>query len=163
MRIDFPATAPDGLKRLYALQNYIDAHTELDPKLVKLLHLRASQLNGCAFCTHMHSIELREMGETDIRIDCVATWGETDLFSANERAALAWTEAITLIGETHAPDDIYGEALRHFGEKGLVDLTLAITIINTWNRLAIGFRADPRSAQAVIDQAKSARLAGAAR
>ena len=101
------------------------------------------------------------MGESEIRIDCVATWSETDLYNSKEQAALAWTEAVTQIGESHAPDEIYQEALLQFGEKGLVDLTVAITIINTWNRLAIGFRADPETAQPLIDQMKASKQSAA--
>ena len=101
---------------------------------------RASQINGCAFCIHMHTREARGRGETEERLYLLDAWRESPLYSERERAALAWTEAITLIHETHAPDEVYEEVRRHFSEQELVDLTLAIATINVWNRMAISFR-----------------------
>ena len=102
--------------------------------------MRASQINGCAYCLHVHSTDARRAGETEQRLYLLDAWHESPLYTARERAALAWTEALTRIAETHAPDAIYEEVRRHFADKELVDLTTLIGLINLWNRLAIGFR-----------------------
>jgi AhpD family alkylhydroperoxidase len=102
--------------------------------------IRASQINGCAFCLHMHTKDARASGETEERIYLLNAWRESPLFNDRERAALAWTEALTLVAETHAPDEDYAELSRHFTPVEQVNLTLMIGAINTWNRLAIGFR-----------------------
>lgn len=162
MRLDYPALAPDALKRIYALQNYVDAHTGLDHKLTRLLQLRASQMNGCAFCMHLHTLELRELGETEIRIDCVSSWNETDLYTDKEKAALAWTEALTAVGESHAPDEVFEEVRRHFTDKEVVDLGVAISVINVWNRLSVGFRVDPATAPMLLEQVNAAKRSAAA-
>lgn len=112
-----------------------------DTTLAELVKIRASQLNGCAYCLEMHTREARALGETEPRLHLLAAWRESPLYTERERAALAWTEAITLIAEAGAPDDVYAAARAHFSEEELVQLTLAIGVINTWNRLAIAFRA----------------------
>jgi AhpD family alkylhydroperoxidase len=112
----------------------------LDPKIRELIKLRASQINGCAYCVDMHSKDAAAMGEDAQRLHLVAVWREAPVFSARERAALAWTEALTLLSETGAPDDVYAEVAGHFGPEEQVALTLAIAAINGWNRLAVGFR-----------------------
>src|SRR5690606_10495957 len=112
-----------------------------DTTLAELVKIRASQLNGCAYCLEMHTREARALGETEPRLHLLAAWRESPLYTERERAALAWTEAITLIADAGAPDDVYAAARAHFSEEELVQLTLAIGVINTWNRLAIAFRA----------------------
>lgn len=140
-------TAPDGLRPLEALGAYIRHHSALEPALVELVKLRASQINGCAYCIDMHTKDARVAGETEQRLYGLSAWEETPFFSDRERAALAWTEAVTLISWEHAPEEAYQAARREFSEKELVDLTLAIVAINAWNRLAISFRAVPGSYQ----------------
>src|SRR5262249_49751008 len=111
-----------------------------DPALIELVKTRASQINGCAYCIHMHTRDARAHGETEERLFLLDAWRESSLYSDKERAALAWTEALTLISETHAPDDVYEELKAQFSEVEVVNLTVLIGQINTWNRIAIGFR-----------------------
>jgi AhpD family alkylhydroperoxidase len=131
--------APDLMKALLALEEAV-VSSGLEPGLIDLVKTRASQINGCAFCIHMHTGEARRRGETEDRLYLLDAWQESPLYTDRERAALAWTEAVTLISETHAPDDVYQEVRRHFGEEDLVRLTLIIATINAWNRVAISFR-----------------------
>jgi AhpD family alkylhydroperoxidase len=119
----------------------------IDPKLLELIKIRASQLNGCAYCIDMHTKDARFKDETEQRIYALSAWHETPFFSEKERAALAWTEAITSIQQGHAPDAVYEELSRNFSEEERVNLTLAIITINGWNRIAIGFRMVPGSYQ----------------
>ncbi len=141
-RIDFYKASPDALKALIALEVAV-GKLGLDPALLDLIKLRASQINGCAFCVDLHASDLRKKGETERRVHTVSVWRDTPFFTPRERAALAWTEAVTLIADQHAPDEDY-EALRaHFSEAEMVNLTLAIGVINSWNRLSIGFRKTP--------------------
>ncbi len=141
-RIQYAEAAPEGLKAMLGLESYV-RHCGLEGPLLELVKLRASQINGCAYCVDMHTKDARAEGEREQRLYALVAWEETPFFSDRERAALAWTEAITKIGEGHAPDPVYEQARRHFSEKELVDLTLAIIAINGWNRLAIGFRTVP--------------------
>ena len=113
----------------------------MDPKLFHLIEIRASQLNGCAYCIDMHTKDARLAGETEQRIYALNAWRETPFFSDRERAALDWTEAVTRVGETHVPDDVFDHARRQFSESELIALTFAIVVINGWNRLAVSFRA----------------------
>jgi len=159
MRIDYTKVAPEGLRALYGFQNYISRHSSLDARLLHLVELRCSQINGCAFCMRLHSLQLREMGEEAVRMDSLSAWEETDLFTDRERAALAWAESVTRVGETHVPDDVYEQVRAQFEERELVDLTLAIGLINTWNRVAIGFRQDPKQAEAVLSMARETAAA----
>ena len=119
----------------------------LEPSLLHLVRMRASQINGCAYCLDMHSKEARAAGETEQRLYCLPAWRETPFYSEREQAALAWTEAVTLISEGHAPDDVFEMARKIFSEEELAALTLAIVSINGWNRFAISFRAAPGSFQ----------------
>ncbi|WP_407667413.1 carboxymuconolactone decarboxylase family protein [Microvirga lotononidis] len=112
----------------------------LEHSLIELVKTRASQINGCAFCLHMHTKDARAAGETEERLYLLNAWRESPLYNDRERAALAWTEALTLVAQTHAPDEDYEELSRHFTPAEQVNLTLLIGAINTWNRLAIGFR-----------------------
>jgi AhpD family alkylhydroperoxidase len=138
-RIDFTRIAPQLLKPLFALGGQIEA-SGLEPSLLELVKMRSSQLNGCAYCLDMHSKDARAAGETEQRLFLLDAWRETSLYSERERAALAWTEAVTLVAEGHVPDDVYAEASSHFSEQELIALTLAITSVNSWNRLNIAFR-----------------------
>ena len=143
-RLDYARTAPDGLKAMLGLEQYA-RHSGLEADLLELIKTRASQINGCAFCLDMHSQDARAAGETEQRLYALNAWSETPFFSERERAALAWTEAVTRVSETHVSDEIYETVRQHFTEKELVDLTLAIVAINGWNRLAISFRSVPGS------------------
>ena len=141
-RIDYRKYPQQPLQSLLALEKYI-AESGLDRKLLHLVRMRASQINGCAYCLDMHSIDARAEGESEQRLYTLEAWRETPFFSDRERAALAWTEALTLISQTHAPDEVYNELKGPFSEKEIVDLTFAIGTINLWNRLAISLRAVP--------------------
>ncbi|HSC46379.1 MAG TPA: carboxymuconolactone decarboxylase family protein [Candidatus Acidoferrum sp.] len=141
-RIDYRKFVQQPVKSLYEIENYVAA-SGLDAKLLHLIKMRASQINGCAFCLDMHSIDARAAGESEQRLYTLNAWHETPFFSDRERAALAWTEAVTRISETHAPDGVFEELKKHFSEKEIVDLTLAISMINLWNRVAISLRSVP--------------------
>ena len=132
--------APDAVKAMQALEAAIKA-SGLERSLIELVKLRASQINGCAFCIHMHVTDARAFGETDMRMHMLSAWRESPLFSARERAALAWTEALTRLAETGAPDADYELVKAEFNEADQVNLTLLIGAINVWNRLQVGFRA----------------------
>ena len=132
---------------MLALEMTVRKTSKLEPSLLSLARMRASQINGCAYCLDMHSKDDRAEGETEQRLYCLPAWRETPFYSERERAALAWTEAVTLIGEGHVPDDIFETARRHFSEEELAYLTLAIVTINGWNRFAIAFRAIPGAYQ----------------
>ena len=139
-RISYKQTNPDGIKAMWGLEDYVH-HCGLEPSLLELVKARASQINSCAYCIDMHTKDARANGETEQRLYALSAWRETPFFNDRERAALLWTEALTLVHQTHAPDTVYESVRQHFTEKELVDLTLAIVAINGWNRLAIGFRA----------------------
>ena len=143
-RIAYGKVAPGALAAMRGLETYVHG-TGLEPALLELVKIRASQINGCAYCIDMHSQDARALGETEQRLYAVAAWHETPFFTERERAALAWTEAVTRVAKTHVPGDVYEEAKRRFSEKELVDLTLAVVAINGWNRLAIAFRTVPGS------------------
>jgi AhpD family alkylhydroperoxidase len=149
-RLDAMKASPGVYKAMLALQSYVDG-CGLDRRLQDLVKIRASQINGCAYCLAMHTRDARKAGESDERMHLLAAWREAPIYSARERAALAWTEAVTLISKGHAPDDIYDEVRRHFSEKEIVDLTAAVVAINSWNRAAIAFRATPQ-----VESAKAA-------
>jgi AhpD family alkylhydroperoxidase len=138
-RIDFTRVSPQSLRPLFALGAQIEA-SSLEQPLLELVKMRASQINGCAYCLDMHSKDARAEGETEQRLYLLGAWRETSLYSERERAALAWTEAVTLVADGHVPDDVYDEASSHFSEDELVTLTLAVVAINGWNRLNIAFR-----------------------
>jgi AhpD family alkylhydroperoxidase len=141
-RIDVRRNAQEAQKAMYALEQYI-AGCGLERKLVHLMKMRASQINGCAYCIDMHSKDARALGETEQRLYELDAWRETPFYTERERAALAWTEAITLVSQTHVPDSVFEEVRKHFSEKEIVDLTFVVTTINAWNRLAIALRAVP--------------------
>jgi AhpD family alkylhydroperoxidase len=139
-RLNAFRTVPAGYQALRGVEDYLQ-QCELEKSLIELVKMRASQINGCTFCLDMHSKDARRGGETEQRLYLLNAWRESPLYSARERAALAWTEALTLIAETHAPDDVYDEVRSQFGDTELANLTILIGMINLWNRLAIGLRA----------------------
>jgi len=141
-RIQYYQVAPDAVKTLSNTRPYIES-CSIDARLRALVELRASQINGCAYCVDMHSREARQAGETQQRLDCLPVWRETSFYSDRERAALAWAESVTLVSQTGVPDEVYYKAKNHFSEKELVDLTLIVCVINAWNRMAISFRHGP--------------------
>jgi AhpD family alkylhydroperoxidase len=141
-RIDYRRFKQEPVKALLAIEEYI-AGCGLDHKLVHLLKLRASQINGCAYCIDMHSIDARAAGESEQRLYALDAWRETPFFDERERAALAWIEAVTLVSQTHVPDQLFEETKAHFSEQEIVDLTYIAATINAWNRLAISLRAVP--------------------
>ena len=145
-RIEYHKVAPGITAAMSGLERYL-AECGLEPSLLELVKLRASQINGCAYCIDMHTKDARARGETEQRLYALNAWRETPFYTDRERAALAWTEALTLIANSHAPDDVYELARQRFSEKELADLTLAIIAINGWNRLAIGFRTVPGTYQ----------------
>lgn len=120
--------------------------TSLDPQLVHLIHYRVSQINGCAFCQHMHAAEARQDGEQQERLDMLAGWHDAPGFSTRERLALAWAEALTRIADAPVDDELYGSVKAEFGDKGMIDLTAEVLIINSWNRIAISNRFMPKLA-----------------
>ena len=148
-RLDVTKVSPDLYKAMAGLQNYVDG-SGLEQKLLDLVKIRASQINGCAYCIAMHTNDARKHGESDEWMHLLDAWHEAPIFSARERAALAFTEAVTKISEHHVPDEVYDEARRHFSEKELVDLTAAAIAINAWNRAAITFRVTPRLTSAKL-------------
>ena len=145
-RLDAYRLAPDGMNALRAVEAYL-RETALGPSLIELVKMRASQINGCAYCLDMHGKALRKGGESEQRIYLLNGWRESPLYTPRERAALAWTDALTRIADTQAPDGAYEELRRHFDDKEIVDLTTLIGMINLWNRLAISLRYEhPKSA-----------------
>jgi AhpD family alkylhydroperoxidase len=141
-RADYFRASPKAGQAMLALQAFVN-DSGLEHPLLELVKMRASQINGCAYCLDMHSKDARAAGETEQRLYLLDAWRETDLYSARERAALAWTEAVTLVADTHVPDDVYAQAREQFSEEELTKLTVAVVAINGWNRLAIAFRAEP--------------------
>ncbi len=142
-RLDFTNTAPAAIRTMYGIEGHLRKSSGLEPSLLELIRLRCSQLNGCAFCIDMHTKDARALGETEQRLYTVAVWRETPFFTERERAALLWSEQLTLIGEQHVPDAAYEEVRRQFSEEEMVNLTLAVVAINGWNRFAIAFRSVP--------------------
>lgn len=145
-RIDAYAKRPEAMKAIYAMEMYL-AKSSLDKQLLHLIKYRVSQINGCAYCLDMHSKDLRAGGETEQRLYTLDAWRETPFFTDRERAALEWAEAVTLVSETHVPDEVYEAVRKEFSEDELIDLTLAVATINTWNRMAISFRTTPGTYQ----------------
>jgi len=141
-RLDFYKAGPAAIKAMLGLEERI-GKSSIEKSLADLVRLRASQMNGCAFCVDMHTADARKAGETDRRLATVVTWRETPFFTDRERAALEWTEALTLVSHDHVPDAVWEAVRPHFGDEELVDLTLLISAINAWNRFAISFRKMP--------------------
>jgi AhpD family alkylhydroperoxidase len=141
-RLNFYSANPNAIKAMRTAEEHL-AKCSLEKPLAELVRLRASQINGCAFCVDMHTTDARKGGETDRRLATVVAWRETPFFTDRERAALEWTEALTLIAADRVPDAVWEAVKPHFTDEELVDLTLLISTINTWNRLAIAFRKLP--------------------
>ena len=139
MRLNYGVAAPEAVKALLALEDTVKS-MGLEPKLIHLIKLRASQINGCAYCINMHNQEARADGETQQRLDLLSVWRETNFFDEREKAALAWTEAVTLIAETNAPHAEYDALAAVFDDREQAAIMLAIAAINGWNRFSVGFR-----------------------
>lgn len=138
-RLDYQKGFPEGVQAMLHMEAILH-RSGLEPSLMELVKIRTSQMNGCAFCLDMHTKDARAIGETEQRLYALNAWREAPFYTDRERAALAWTEAITNIQQGHASDEVYQEARRYFDESELVKLTFAITQINSWNRIAIAFR-----------------------
>jgi AhpD family alkylhydroperoxidase len=146
-RLDAQKASPAAYHAMLTLEMLVRKSSKLETSLIELVKMRTSQINGCAFCIDMHSKDARAEGESEQRIYALNAWRETPFFTDRERAALAWTEAVTLISESHVPDAVYEETRQHFSDEELVNLTMAVVAINGWNRLAIAFRAVPGAYQ----------------
>lgn len=141
-RLDFYKANPAAIKALAGVEERI-GKSALETSLTHLVRLRASQINGCAFCVDMHTTDARKGGETDRRLATVVVWRETPFFTDRERAAFEWTEALTLVSHDHVPDAVWQAVKPHFSDEEIVDLTLLVSAINAWNRFAISFRKLP--------------------
>ncbi len=145
-RLNFYKSSPDSMRAVQGLEDRI-AKSGLEKPLIELVRLRASQINGCAYCIDLHTRDARKAGETERRLSMLVVWRDTpcsdSFFSDRERAALEWTEAVTLVAQSHVPDEVWNRVKPHFTPEELVDLTLLVSTINTWNRLAISFRKAP--------------------
>lgn len=155
-RLDYKQVAPAVFKAMLAFESFVH-QCGLPPALLELVKIRASQINGCAYCLDMHTKDARAQGETEQRIYALSAWRETPFFTEKERAALAWTEAVTLVASSQVPDEEYEILRRHFSEPEMVNLTAAVVAINGWNRLAVGFRSVPGSYQSPHHQPGAAQ------
>jgi len=141
-RLPYFQIAPEAIKTLSATRPYIES-CGIEPRLRALVQLRVSQINGCAYCVDLHSREARKAGEQQQRLDCLSVWRAAPFFDERERAALDWAESVTLVHQTRVPDEIFAAVRAVFSEKDLVDLTLIVSVMNAWNRMAISFRHEP--------------------
>ncbi len=157
-RIDHRNVSPGAMKAMLGLEHFIHS-CGLPEKLLHLVKLRASQINGCAYCIDMHSKDLRAAGESEQRLYLLDAWREAPFYSERERAALAWTEAVTLVTDGHVPDDVYQQVRSQFSEEELVNLTVAVVTINGWNRLSIAFRSEVGTYQPQQHQETKRQLA----
>jgi uncharacterized peroxidase-related enzyme len=146
LRLPYWQIAPEAVKRMMAINAYLLTST-IERKLRHLVWLRVSQINGCAYCVNLHAQEAIRDGESMERLNCLIVWEETILYTARERAALAWAESLTNVTQSHAHDEVYALVQQEFDDKALVDLTLMIASMNAWNRMAIGFRRPPDEPQ----------------
>ena len=158
-RIDISKLSHEPVNFLRSVEAYL-ASCGLEHSTLHLVKMRASQINGCAYCLDMHSKDARARGESEQRLYALNAWHETPFFSARERATLAWTEALTIVAATHAPDEVFQEAREHFSEAELGNLTIAVAMINAWNRIAVGLRAVPGTYQPPKRRAEAAAAAG---
>ncbi len=154
-RIHYTKVSPGAYHALLEIEKYL-GECGLEETLLNLIKLRVSQINGCAYCLDMHWKDLRALGEGEQRLYSLDAWEESPYYTDRERAALAWAEAVTRVSETHVPDEVYEEAKKHFSEKELSDLTVAVAAINVWNRLNIAARTMPGSYQPVRRELKKA-------
>jgi AhpD family alkylhydroperoxidase len=145
-RLNYAKAAPGAYRAMSQLEHYV-RNCGLEASLIELVKIRASQINGCAFCIDMHTKDARAAGESEQRIYLLSAWRESPFYSERERAALEWAEAVTLIAEDHVPDEVFAAVRPHFSDEELVNLTLAISTINAWNRFAISFRSEPGTYQ----------------
>ena len=145
-RINYTKVTPEGYRAMSGLERYVRG-SGLEPSLLELVKLRASQINGCAYCIDMHWKDARARGESEQRLYGLMAWRESPYYTERERAALAWTEAVTLIAGSHVPDELYEEVRQYFNETELANLTFALVAINGWNRLAISLRTEPGTYQ----------------
>ena len=145
-RIDYGKTTSGAMSAMLGLEAYVKGST-IEPALRELVKMRASQINGCGYCLDMHSKDARAMGETEQRLYVLSAWEEAPFYTDRERAALAWTEALTLVADNHVPDEVFERAKAQFSDQELVDLTIAIVAINGWNRISIAFRSEPGTYQ----------------
>lgn len=152
MRVNYPKVSPEAFRAMVGVENYLK-QCGLEHGLLHLVKLRASQLNGCAYCVDMHWKDCRAAGDTEQRLSCLSVWREAPFFSERERAALAWTEALTRIERAHESEAEFVAAKEVFSEKELVDLTWAIAAINAWNRIGVGFRSEPGTYKAAASHA----------
>ncbi len=143
-RLEMHKASPEAYEAMRTLSRY-SAECGLEASLLELVKTRASQINGCAFCIQMHTRDARKLGETEDRLHLLAAWREAPVYTPRERAALLWTEALTLLTEGHAPDEVYAEVRLHFTDEEIAKLTLAIAVINSWNRIAVGLRFIPKA------------------
>lgn len=141
-RIDYYKASRDAVNAMLGLEKAVAA-LGIEPRLLELVKIRASQINGCAFCVDLHTSEARKAGESERRLHALAVWREAPFFTRRERAALAWTESLTRLADTRAPDADYAQLRAEFSDKEMTDLTLAIIAINGWNRFGVGFRREP--------------------
>src|SRR5690242_18030806 len=148
-RLEYAKVAPDAMKAMRELEKYV-ASSGLERSLYELVKTRASQINGCAYCLDMHTKDARKAGETEQRLYALSAWRETPFYTDRERAALEWTEALTLISQNDVPDSLYEHVHKFFDEQEMVALTMAIVAINGWNRLAISFRTVPEIGRAHV-------------
>lgn len=156
-RLNYTKASLPAAKAMYGLEQFVH-DSGLEPSLIELVKLRASLINGCAYCIDMHTTDALRAGETQQRLSLVSVWREAESFyTERERAALEWTEAVTLVSQTHVPDEVYERVKPHFTDAELVNLTMAIITINGWNRLSISFRAEPDYSRKLAEkeQAKS--------
>ncbi|MEP6938671.1 MAG: carboxymuconolactone decarboxylase family protein [Rudaea sp.] len=141
-RLNFRDASPGAMKMLVDMREYL-RDCGLSERLRLLVEIRISQINGCAYCVDLHVHQVRSAGETAQRLDCLCVWRDVTLFDARERAALAWAEALARVADTRAPDDVFAEVSAQFGDREIVDLSLAICAMNAWNRFGVGFRMQP--------------------
>jgi AhpD family alkylhydroperoxidase len=141
-RLDYYTASPEAVKAILMLEA-ANFDFSLEKSLLELIKVRVSQVNGCSFCTDMHATDARKNGESERRLHALAVWRDSPFFTERERAALAWAESVTLLAETHVPDELYAALKAQFNEREMVDLTVVIATINSWNRLAVSFRKQP--------------------
>ena len=149
-RLQAQTASPAAYHAMLTLEMFVRQSSKLELSLIELVKMRTSQINGCAFCIDMHSKDARAEGESEQRLYALNAWRETPFFTDRERAALAWTEAVTLVAEGHVPDAVYQEARQRFTDEELVNLTMAVVTINGWNRLSVAFRAVPGEYQPAV-------------
>ncbi|MGC4053003.1 MAG: carboxymuconolactone decarboxylase family protein [Paludibaculum sp.] len=154
-RLNFAEAAPAATRAMYGLETYLRKAPGLDQSLLELVRLRCSQINGCAYCIDMHTKDARAAGESEQRLYALSAWRETPFYTERERAALLWSEHLTLISQMHVPDSVYEQVTAHFSEEELVGLTLAVVAINGWNRFSISFGSVPGEYQPQAAVAKA--------